>query len=73
MTTEHVVRDHHRSDSSPGNSGGIIASSVLRLLGQPPPDRRGDVWRVDCVRRGKTVARRSELDTWLLCGAEKRP
>ena len=55
MTRDQMVRDHHATDSSPGNSGGRIASSVLRLLGQPPPDRRGDVWRLDCVRRGKTV------------------
>ena len=55
MTRDQMVRDHHATDSSPDNSGGRIASSVLRLLGQPPPDRRGDVWRLDCVRRGKTV------------------
>ncbi len=55
MTSNQMVRDHHESDSSPGNLGGRIASSVLRLLAQPPPDRRGDVWRLDCMRRGKTV------------------
>lgn len=55
MTRDQMVRNHHATDSSPDNSGGRIASSVLRLLGQPPPDRRGDVWRLDCVRRGKTV------------------
>ena len=54
MTRDQMVRDHHATDSSPDNSGGRIASSVLRLLAQPPPDRRGDVWR-DCMRRGKTV------------------
>ena len=55
MTRDQMVRDHHATDSSVGNSGGRIASSVLKLLAQPPPDRRGDVWRLDCVRRGKTV------------------
>jgi hypothetical protein len=55
MTRDQLVGDHHGTDSSPGNSGGRIASSVLRLLAQPPPDRRGDVWRLDRVRRGKTV------------------
>jgi hypothetical protein len=50
-----MVGDHHATDSSPDNSGGRIASSALRLLGQPPPDRRGGIWRLDCVRRGKTV------------------
>lgn len=50
-----MVRDHHATDSSPGNSGGRIVSLVLRLLAQPPPDRRGDVWCLDCVRRGKMV------------------
>ena len=55
MTRDQMVGDHHTTDSSLGNSGGTIASSVLRLLAQPPPDRRGDVWRLDCVRWGKTV------------------
>jgi hypothetical protein len=55
MTRDQMVGDHHATDSSPGNSGERIASSVLRLLAQPPPDRRGDVRRLDCVRRGKTV------------------
>jgi hypothetical protein len=55
MTSDQMVRDHHDTDSSPGNAGGRIASSALRLLAQPPPDRRGDVWRLDCVPRGKTV------------------
>jgi hypothetical protein len=55
MTRDQMVGDHHTTDSSPGNSGGRIVSSVLRLLAQPSPDRRGDVWRLDCVRRGKAV------------------
>jgi hypothetical protein len=55
MTSNQMVRDHHDRDCSPDNSGGRIASSVLRLLAQPPPDRRGDVWGLARVRRGKTV------------------
>jgi hypothetical protein len=56
MTSDQMVSHHHRTVSRlTHNPSGRIAGSIFCLLVQPPPDRRGDVWRLADVRPGKMM------------------